>query len=471
MGVSFSHLPGYTDFNRPTRFDASVSDCEVVGEIPSDLYGTFYRMQCDFLYPSTAEDWGFNGDGHLSAFRFKDGHVEYKGRYILTDRTMAERAVRKRLWGVYRNHYTDDPSLAGVDRSAANTHMYLYQGKLLTLKEDARPVVVDPHTLDFVRSGYDFEGQYTPVSMSAHPKYDPVSGDFVCYGYQAKGDLTDDIAIYTFGTDGRKKHEVWFKAPYLGIMHDIALTQKHIVVPVIPMVTSDEWLRAGHRMWNWDASYPTMVAIVPRDGEASDIRWFEGPARSTLHFLNAVTEGDKVVMDLPTSNGTGDPSQFRRWTFDLNSSDDRMQEEVVFAESNGLLSRMDDRYLSLPYRYAWSTNTDPSKPWNEERARRPRSGSNVVQRLDVRSNRVATWHVGEVQSLQEPTFAPRPGSTEEGDGYFMVVASNYEHFRSELKIVDAMRMEEVATVILPFRLRSGTHGQWISGADLPFSYV
>ena len=104
--------------------------------------------------------------------------------------------------------------------------------------------MVDPHTLDFVQSGYDFEGQYEPVSMSAHPKYDPVTGDFVCYGDQARGDLTDDIAIYTFGPDGRKKHEVWFKMPYLGIMHDIALTQNHIVVPVIPMVTSDEWLRA-----------------------------------------------------------------------------------------------------------------------------------------------------------------------------------------------------------------------------------
>jgi carotenoid cleavage dioxygenase len=240
------------------------------------------------------------------------------------------------------------------------------------------------------------------------------------------------------------------------------------------MVTSDEWLRAGNRMWNWDGSYPTMVAIVPRDGEASDIRWFEGPARSTLHFLNAVTEGDKVMMDLPTSNGTGgpqDPSQYRRWTFDLNSSDDRMQEEVLFAESNGLLSRMDDRFLSLPYRYVWSTNSDPTRPWNEEKARRPRSGSNVVQRLDVRNNRVATWHVGDVQALQEPTFVPRKGSTEEGDGYFMVVATNYEHFRSELKIVDATRMEEVATVILPFRLRSGTHGQWISADQLPFSYA
>ena len=471
MGVSFSHLPGFTGFNRPTRFDAHVFDCEVEGEIPSDIHGTFYRMQCDFAYPSTEIDWGFNADGHLSMFRFVDGHCEYRGRYILTDRLMAERAERERLFGVYRNKFTDDPRVADVDHSAANTHMYMHAGKFLTLKEDSLPVVVDPHTLDFVEGTYDFGGQYTATSMSAHPKIDPLTGNMIAYGYQARGDLSDDIAFYEFNPQGEKIWEVWFKGPYLGIMHDCAVTQDHIIIPVIAMVTSEEWLRAGNRMWNWDPSYPTMVGILPRGGEASDVRWFEGPARSTLHFLNAVSENNKVIMDLPTSNGTGDPSQFRRWTFDLNSQDDRFEEEVIFAESNGLLSRMDDRYVSLPYRYAWSTNTDRERPWNEERAGRPQGGSNIVQRLDVPRGRMDTWFVGETHSLQEPTFIPRKGSTTEGDGYFMVVATNYAEMRSELKIVDAQRMEDVATVPLPFRLRSGTHGQWLSAEDLPFSYV
>ncbi len=49
------------------------------------------------------------------------------------------------------------------------------------------------------------------------------------------------------------------------------------------------------------------------------------------------------------------------------------------------------------------------------------------------------------------------------------MASNYAEFRSELKIVDAMSMEERATVILPFRLRSGTHGNWMPHSQLPFS--
>jgi carotenoid cleavage dioxygenase len=132
---------------------------------------------------------------------------------------------------------------------------------------------------------------------------------------------------------------------------------------------------------------------------------------------------------------------------------------------------MDDRSLSLPYRYGWIGDSDPSRPWNEERAGPRRFGSNVVDRLDVQTGEKATWWAGEASGLQEPCFAPREGSTTEGDGYVLVVASNYAEFRSELKILDAQSMEERATVILPFRLRSGTHGNWLSHAELPFSYA
>lgn len=96
------------------------------GQIPSDIEGTFYRVQCDFQYRPPQNEWptGFNGDGHVSAFRFANGSVDFKARYVKTARLMAERRARRRLWGVYRNHLTDDPSVANIDRGAANTHIY-----------------------------------------------------------------------------------------------------------------------------------------------------------------------------------------------------------------------------------------------------------------------------------------------------------------------------------------------------------
>ena len=82
---------------------------------------------------------------------------------------------------------------------------------------------------------------------------------------------------------------------------------------------------------------------------------------------------------------------------------------------------------------------------------------------------VNAFYVGPVQSLQEPCFAPRKGSTAESDGYVIGVAQNYESMTSDVVIVDANRMEDgaIATIKLPFRLRSGTHTNWFPSSDIP----
>ena len=206
MSVDFRGHPMFPPgFNSPTRFEADVYDCEVWGEIPTDIEGTFYRMQCDFEYRPPKNEWttGFNGDGHISRFRFANGSVDFKGRYVKTARLMAERDARKRLYGVYRNHFTDDPSVANINRSAANTHIYWHGGKLL--RAEGRLAAVhggSAHARDARATGTS-TASGPPRRMSAHPKIDPVTGEMIAYGYQAKGDLSDDIAVYTMNPQGR----------------------------------------------------------------------------------------------------------------------------------------------------------------------------------------------------------------------------------------------------------------------------
>ena len=130
---------------------------------------------------------------------------------------------------------------------------------------------------------------------------------------------------------------------------------------------------------------------------------------------------------------------------------------------------MDDRYLSLPYRYGFVGNNDPSKPYDTARGGNMKGRvTNCYKRFDLGGGKETTYFVGDTQSLQESCFVPRKGSKEEGDGYIMGIASNYAEMMSELVIVDAQHMEEgaVATVKLPFRLRSGTHTNWFSADDL-----
>lgn len=60
---------------------------------------------------------------------------------------------------------------------------------------------MDPVTLETIGLE-DFEGQLPSCTFTAHPKIDPATGEFVCMGYEAKGDGTPDICYFTFSREG-----------------------------------------------------------------------------------------------------------------------------------------------------------------------------------------------------------------------------------------------------------------------------
>src|SRR4051794_27569313 len=101
MASSYNANPAFTGFFKPTRFEGEVYDCEVWGDIPNDLVGTYYRLQADPEYvPAAGNDHPMAGDGHVSMFRFVGGgHVDFKSRYVKTARLEAQRKAGKALPG------------------------------------------------------------------------------------------------------------------------------------------------------------------------------------------------------------------------------------------------------------------------------------------------------------------------------------------------------------------------------------
>jgi carotenoid cleavage dioxygenase-like enzyme len=92
--------PWFTGLNAPCRVEVDVNDLDVVGAIPAQIDGAFYRVAADHQFPPRfANDVPFNGDGMVSMFRFSNGRVHLKTRYVLTDRFNAERTAGKALFG------------------------------------------------------------------------------------------------------------------------------------------------------------------------------------------------------------------------------------------------------------------------------------------------------------------------------------------------------------------------------------
>lgn len=481
-----------SDFFAPQAFEADVIDCPVEGILPAGLSGAFVRVGGDWAFPPKhADDSVFNQDGYISRFRFKDGRVDYRGRWIDTERLRNNRAAGRQLYGYYRNPYDCDPMVANVEQpwrnTVANTSVEAHAGRLFALKEDAHPIEIDPITLE-TRGFHDFGGAYASQTFTAHPKIDPVTGEMLTFGYEATGLASDDLFFYVIDKAGNVTRETRLKVPYVSMVHDWAITERHVIFPVFGYVTDIERLRAGKIHWTWDSDAPTYFGILPRDGDARDLRWFKGPTRAVVHTFNAYTVGDKVILEAPMFDSNPFPffpfadgskwdpvksrSFIRRLTFDLGSKDDGFVEEIVFPDIPVVdLGRVDERFLGRKTRYAYTSFNDETKPLDRAQlgtgARRITNSYGV---FDMQDRTMRSFFAGPTHALQEVTFVPRHADAAEGDGWLIGTASNYAEMRTELIVADAQHPEDgaVARVILPFRSNVQVHGRWYDDDQLDF---
>ncbi len=456
------------------RSENELFDCEVEGKLPADLDGIFFRVGPDPQYPkpeSHQNDISFDGEGHVSAFHIKDGHVDYKTRYARTQRWKAQHKARRSLFGMYRNPMTDDPSVKGLSRGTANTQQFFHHGKLLVLKEDSPPVVMDPYTLETTDDYYLFGGKYPSQTHTAHPKIDSDTGDLISFGYEAKGFATDDIYVFQADAkDGHIKWDAWVKAPYIGMIHDFAATDKHIIFLACPLAINMAQMKAGGVHWAWDSSMPTLIGVMHRGGDGKDIRWFKGPQTMCTHVMGCWSDGEKITMDMdggagnqfaffPNVHNDFDPKKafgnVRRFKIDFaNKAKDTYDMEIMYPEVGIALSRQDDRYHTKPYRWGFAMAYAPQGGWAI--FDQQKQTSKVFSLANAR--------------LAEPSFVPRNKNAGEGDGYLIGVATYpMENNRADLVLLDLQNYDAgaIAKVKMPYPIVGQIHGFWTPGHELP----
>jgi carotenoid cleavage dioxygenase-like enzyme len=464
------------------RFEVDLNDCESTGEIPKALDGAFYRLHLDWLYPPAyADETPLAADGYISMFRLKGGRASYKGRYVRTRRYLKQMEAGRQLYGYYRNPYTDDPSVQDIEnpatRTTANTTPVVLGGKLYATKEDGLPYEIDPNTLE-TRAQTDFDGAWKSQTFTAHPKVDPLTGETFAYGYEATGLCSRDVFVCCLDRSGKITRQWRFEAPHASVLHDMWLTQDHLIIPGGGTVTDLEWLKAGKIHWGWDSSKPSYHAVIPRNGSSEDVRFFFGPERSIVHTANARTEGGRIVLEGPVANGntwpwfhdvtgkpyTPVPNTFRRITLDLESGrQDSITEEPLLDTPMSSFTRIDERFLTLPYRYVYVQFADD----RHDRSMLGRTDGNCIGRFDLRTRTVKSFFPGPGRAVHEPVFIPASAASEEGDGFLVAVGHNLPASTTELYVVDARSMEELARVTLPFRSSPQVHGTWASKDVLP----
>ena len=474
MDVVFPNIPLYQGWGAPLRTESTIQGLELIqGKAPPDLRGTLYKCGPDRQYPPlTKDDIFIDGEGMAHMFRFDGGQVDYRSRWVRTERFVLQEKARRALFGRYRNRYTNDPSVAGKNQGTANTNIVWQGNKLLVLKEDSLPVEVDPNTLD-TKGEWNFNGAFKAISMTAHPKLDHHRNELLAFSYQARGDCTTDFAFYVIDADGKVAHEMWFHMPYEAMVHDFAATDTHIIVPFFPLITNLEVLKKGGPFYQWHPDRPSHYAIFPRRGTANEIRWFKGPTVSAGHMMNAYNDGSKIHLDLclyrgncfeffPSYDGSPfkpAPPQLSRMTFDLDDKHDGVEIKLL-VPNPGEMPKCDDRYMGKPYRYGYMICRPPNALAGE-------IGMAAIGRYDHQTSELITWAPGENCGVHEPTFVPKLGG-KEGQGYLLVIVNRMAENRSDIAVLDAQNINAgpLATYKLPVRVRMTFHGMWVPQATL-----
>ncbi|MEU9828187.1 carotenoid oxygenase family protein [Micromonospora chersina] len=456
----------------PVQEEVTAFDLPVNGRIPGELNGRYLRIGPNVLglEDPRAHHWML-GEGMVHGVRLRDGRAEwYRNRWVRSAAVAAKLGERY-PWPVPEQDY------------ACNTHVIAHNGRILTLLESG-PL---PYELDGelnTLGPYDFGGTLTGA-FTAHTKLDAHAGELHAVTYSPMWDHVRHLVVDPAGRVARTTTIPVAGSP---MMHDFALTQRHVVLFDVPVTFDPEAAAAGHPVpYIWNDRHPARVGVLPRAG--GEVRWFDAPAVVVYsHTLNAYDRGTSIVVDLTTfpapfyaaGRGSGGPGatgtpSLDRWTIDLargqvqmSRIDDRPQE----------YPRINDALVSRRHRFGYSAAAaEMFQAYLAVDGVPPdRAFHNALIKHDLLRGTSEVHRFGKGAAASEPVFVParHPGHgpaaedhrAAEDDGYALAYVHNPDRNASDLVILAAQDFTgtPVARVQLPARVPLGFHGSWVPDA-------
>jgi all-trans-8'-apo-beta-carotenal 15,15'-oxygenase len=457
------------------------------GTIPAELEGTLYRNG-----PGRLERGGqwvhhpFDGDGMITALRFAGGKAELRNRFVRTEGFEAEEAAGKFLYrGVFGTQKPGGVAANAFDlrlKNIANTHVVRLGDQLLALWEAAEPHALDPDSLETrglsLLDGVLKKGE----AFSAHPRFDPGhhgAPRMVTFGVKTGPRSTIRLMEFAVEDDaasgvkaGQLLSERRDSFGGFAFLHDFAITpnwavflQNAIAFNPLPYLAGR---KGAAQCLQSQPGGQAKFWLIPRDGGAfagQKPRIIDAPDGFVFHHLNAWEEGDAVVVesifyaDFPS---IGPDDDFRSVNFELLPEGLLEQCRINLSDGSVSTQRLSERCCEfamvnperegLPCRFAWMAVTE------RETGNDPLQ---AIKKLDLQSGERQLWSAAPRGFVSEPLMVPRPGSSAEDDGWVLCLVWNGARCASDLVILDAASLAEVAVLELPLAVPHGLHGSWV----------
>ncbi len=461
---------------------------EIEGQIPHNLTGTLFRNGPGLLdINNESVRHPFDGDGMICRISLHNGKAHFSNRFVRTEAYLAEQAAGKFLYrGVFGTQKAGGWFKNAFDlqlKNIANTQVVYWGEKLLALWEAAEPYRLDPQSLDTLGIEY-FDRTLKPGdTFAAHPLFDP-KGRMVNFGLktgsfdfsperllrQGSGLITT-ITIYEFDTDGTVVEKHSHIIPGFAFIHDFAITPNYCIFfqnPVdfnpFPFLFG---LKGAGECVKFQPQRVTKILVIPRNPRSGEqIRTFEAESGFVFHHANAFETDGQISIDSicyatfpevepdrdfrDVNFNTLSPGQL--WRFELNLESSVVRSKLIEARCCEFPT-MNPTKVGQPYRYVYLGA-----------AQVPEGNAPLqsILKLDLITGNNQIWTAAPTGYVNEPVFVPRPGATQEDDGWLIVMTYDGELDRSAVVILDAADLTTgaVATLHLTHHIPYGLHGSW-----------
>ncbi|CAF2148544.1 unnamed protein product [Brassica napus] len=473
----------------PVLDELPPTECQIIhGSLPPSLNGAYIRNGPNPQFLPRGPYHLFDGDGMLHAIRIRDGKATLCSRYVKTYKYNVEKQTGTPVIPNVFSGFNGVPAsmargaltafrvLAGQFNpingiGLANTSLAFFCNRLFALGESDLPYAVRlTESGDIVTIGrHDFDGKLA-MSMTAHPKTDPETGETFAFRY---GPVPPFLTFFRFDSTGNKRKDVpVFSMTSPSFLHDFAITSRYAIFSEIQIrMRMDSMLEGGSPVGADNGKTPRL-GVIPRYAEGeSEMKWFEVPGFNIIHAINAWDEddGDTIVLIAPNIMSI-------EHTLERMELVHALVEKVKIDLVTGIVTRhpisarnldfavINPAFVGRRSRYVYAAIGDPM----------PKISG--VVKLDVtRGDRddctVARRMYGPGCYGGEPFFVARdPGDpeAEEDDGYVVTYVHDEVAGESKFLVMDAKspELEVVAAVRLPRRVPYGFHGLFVKESDL-----
>lgn len=444
----------------------------MTGKAPEALRGSFYRNgPARFGRSGQRLSHWFDGDGMVQRFRIDGAQVAHQGRMLDTAKSRAEAQQGRFLYSGFGSQVANArPMLRPDDANPANINLLSMDGgrRLYALWEAGSALQIDPDSLQTL-GPKAWSSETAGAPFSAHPR-EARDGSIWNFGYlPASGRLL----IYHIGADGRVLRHRMIQVPQADMVHDFAITERHLVFLLQPLLADPQADGQANLLaaFSWDSGAPLLACVVSKADFSQ--RWVELPNAGLFHIGNAWEEGNTLrlgfvqhdnllgaLRDFDVSAGhTQRETLGTRWT-ELALQPSTGRHQVLSSGRSGLrgveFPRHDQRRTGQASEL--TVLLQRSAAWQAATV----LGFDRVLVLD--GERQQHFDYGGGFLVEEHVLVPHPQHSDERAGWVLGTAYHWPSETTVLSVFAAGHVGDgpLAQWRLPYGLPLGLHGQFVA---------